>query len=184
MGLFKGVRKVVKKVGSAVLENKLTKPITNAARTVYAATAPVTTGVGLFVQPKVLGIKSDRNQRVFDTSQKIARVAAAGAVAAYSAPTLSSLTGGAKAGTGLIGMVTGGKNLNSTTGVLSLPQSTFSPQMGGGSVSQEERVQSFAAGDMFGGTLPFGITPVQLLLGLSGLGLVLWLAFGRGSTHG
>ena len=91
MGLFKRARNIVKKVASPVtkITEKVLKPIVRPLRPIGAALAPLT-GAGLFVQPKVFGVRSSRGQRIFDTSQRVGRIAAGAAVTIAAAPAVIS----------------------------------------------------------------------------------------------
>ena len=91
MGLFKRARKILKKVASPVtgITEKVLKPIVRPLRPIGAALAPLT-GAGLFVQPKVFGIRSEKGQRIFDTSQRVGRIVVGAAATIAAAPAVIS----------------------------------------------------------------------------------------------
>jgi len=96
MGLFKRARKILRRVASPVtgITEKVLKPIVRPLRPIGAAVAPIAGaglfGAGLFVQPKVFGVRSSRGQRIFDTSQRVGRIAAGAAVTIAAAPAVIS----------------------------------------------------------------------------------------------
>jgi len=115
MSFFKkladGIRNPVKKITSPVTSvvQKVTakgplKTVKLAARKVAAVAAPFTTGgVGLVVQPKVLGIKNASSAKLFDRSQQVTRIVGAVAAGVVAAPIVGPVlaSAGSAIGTGL-----------------------------------------------------------------------------------
>jgi len=91
MGLLKRARNVIKKVAAPVthITEKVLKPIVKPLRPIGAALAPLVPGPGLFVQPKVFGIRSAKGERIFDTSQRVGRIVTGAAVAVVAAPVVA-----------------------------------------------------------------------------------------------
>lgn len=101
---------------------KILAPIKKPVRKVAAALAPLT-GVGLFLQPEQMGIKSKSSQKIFDVVQKGGRIVAgtaavvltagalapaAGAGAGTAAAATGATAGGISAGTAATGAMTVG----------------------------------------------------------------------------
>ena len=115
-GLFDKIRGTIKKIAAPVtkITEKILKPIVKPLRPVGAAIAPFTTGgIGLFVQPKFLGIKSESSQKIFDKSQQATRIVAAVAATVVTAGALAPVmgAGGAAATGGTAAAVAGGVGL-------------------------------------------------------------------------
>jgi len=111
MGLLKRIRKIGKTVASPLTkvvqrttERGPLRTVKMVLRKTAAVAAPVYTGgVGLFVQPKVLGIKNSSSAKLFDRSQQVTRIVGAVVGAAVAAPIVGPAlaSAGSAVGTGL-----------------------------------------------------------------------------------
>jgi len=111
MRLLKKIRKVAKTVGKpltkVVQKVTATGPLKGAKmilRKTAAVAAPFTTGgIGLVVQPKVLGIKNASSAKLFDRSQQVTRIVGAVAAGVVAAPIVGPVlaSAGSAIGTGL-----------------------------------------------------------------------------------
>ncbi len=96
------LRKAAKKVTRPVARplEAILKPIAKPLRPVSAA-YPVFTGFGLFVQPKVMGVKSAKGQKIYTQVQRAGRIVAGTVAVVYTGGAAASAMGfGAGAGTG------------------------------------------------------------------------------------
>lgn len=172
------------------LFSKIKKGVTKTVKTAWSATAPIVTGT--LVKPEKLGIKSQSQQKIFDTVTKGTRVVAAGTAATFTLAGAPVALGGAGVGSGGLLGTTGGPmaflgNLfgSKTTPPVPLSQSGMptgkpgEPQSTFGS-SFNQRLETLGQVDPtggFGGQIPVtagGILQNKMVL--FGLGIAVLLA--------
>lgn len=80
------------------LFSKLKKGITKGVKSTWSVTAPIVTGT--LIKPEKLGIKSKRQQKIFDTVTKGTRIAAAATAGTFAVAGAPVALGGAGVGSG------------------------------------------------------------------------------------
>lgn len=174
MGLFKKAKKLVKKVTKPIVRpvaKKLVKPV---ARTVAKLNAPVV-GVATLglIKPARIGYKSEQAQTLYRAGGTVGKIAAGVVVGSAAVGMLKPAVEPPGAGEtlGMTDLVQGAKEFTPETG--------FSADRFINLVSRrnplEGPIRSEPGGDYYPSSLPFGLSPMQIGLGVLGIGALFFL---------